>query len=214
MVNKVLFQEQREKENSNDDSIFYSQPRFVHHLDNNFRRRLTTLYKEIIPKNSIILDLMSSWVSHLPPEINYKKVIGHGMNKKELQKNSRLDYYWVQDLNKNQKLPLKDWSVDFCLMVAAWQYLQEPEAVASEIKRIVKPGGSVIISFSNRAFWEKAPRIWREGGDKEHIKYIKAILLSQGWDKVRSIEESDNKEGIFGMVGIKTDPFLSVIGSY
>ena len=124
MVKKILNDYQRVKEDSADDSIFYAQPRLVHHLDEGFRSRLTQLYKERIDLESTLLDLMSSWVSHLPEDIKYKRVIGHGMNHIELQSNSRLDSYWVQDLNIKQKLPLDDSSIDVCLMVAAWQYLQ------------------------------------------------------------------------------------------
>ena len=104
MAKNLLTDYQRRKEDNNDDSYFYAQPRFVHHLDKAFRSRLTALYKERIPKNSIVLDLMSSWVSHLPNCINYKRVIGHGLNQLELEKNNQLDDYWIQDLNRNQKL--------------------------------------------------------------------------------------------------------------
>jgi hypothetical protein len=43
---------------------------------------------------------MSCWVSHLPPEIEYRRVIGLGMNEVELRCNERLDSYMVQNLNR------------------------------------------------------------------------------------------------------------------
>ena len=148
MVKKVLSDYQRCKEDSTDDLYFYTQPRLVHHLDESFRLRLTKLYSELIDSDSIILDLMSSWVSHLPSNKKYKKVIGHGLNKIELENNSRLDSYWIQNLNSDRKIPLEDSSIDVCLMVAAWQYLQYPEEIALELKRVIRPSGQLIISFS------------------------------------------------------------------
>ena len=95
----------RTKTDISDDEIFYQQPRFVHHLSASFRNRLTSLYSEYLLNHHIILDLMSSWVSHLPSNISYKKVIGHGMNEAELSSNERLDRFFVQNLNKKQNMP-------------------------------------------------------------------------------------------------------------
>ena len=108
----------REKLDISDDGIFYDQPRYVHHLSDSFRARLTTLYSEYLLNHHVILDLMSSWVSHLPSNVRYKKVIGHGMNEDELSSNKRLDRYWVQNLNKTQNMPIEDSSIDVGLIVA------------------------------------------------------------------------------------------------
>ena len=145
----VLDESQRRKWDSTDDLLFYAEPRFVHHLDQAFRSRLTQLYAERIPKNSVVLDLMSSWVSHLPEDKSFERVIGHGLNEKELASNKRLDSYWLQNLNQDQKLPLPDNSVDATLIVAGWQYLQYPEAVAAELLRVTRPGGIALIAFTN-----------------------------------------------------------------
>ena len=108
MAFQILSDNQRFKEDESDDSLFYSQARFVHHLDQGFRSTLSNLYKERIPSESIVLDLMSSWVSHLPQEIKYKRVIGHGLNNAELERNHRLNTFWIQDLNRDKKLPLEE----------------------------------------------------------------------------------------------------------
>ena len=76
----VLNNQQRVKQDESNDELFYSMPRFVQHLDGGFRKELTNLYSDRIEADSIILDLMSSWVSHLPASNNYKEVIGHGLN--------------------------------------------------------------------------------------------------------------------------------------
>ena len=128
----VLSDADRDKLDRSDDALFYAEPRFVHHLDASFRTRLTNLYSERIPPCAVVLDLMSSWVSHLPEDLSYQEVIGHGLNAEELAANPRLDRHWVQNLNTDQSLPLADDSVDVALIVAGWQYLQQPEAVAAE----------------------------------------------------------------------------------
>lgn len=150
MVMDVLSAADRQKIDGSDDALFYAEPRFVQHLDAAFRARLTELYRERIPQNAVVLDLMGSWVSHLPEDGTYAEVIGHGLNERELQANPRLSRHWVQNLNTNQHLPLDDASVDAALVVAGWQYLQQPEAIAAELLRVVRPGGALIIAFSNK----------------------------------------------------------------
>ena len=87
----------RDKIDSSDDLIFYQNPRYVNHLSVSFRDRLTNLYSKYLCSHFVILDLMSSWVSHLPDDIQYKKVIGHGLNESELKANKRLDKFWIQN---------------------------------------------------------------------------------------------------------------------
>ena len=130
----VLSEAERGKQDRSDDALFYAEPRFVQHLDGAFRSRLTALYAERLGPDAVVLDLMSSWVSHLPENGRYRQVIGHGLNGRELEANPRLDRHWVQNLNQDQRLPLESASVDAALIVAGWQYLQQPEAVATELR--------------------------------------------------------------------------------
>jgi len=211
MVNAVLSAAERRKLDDGDDALFYAEPRFVQHLDGAFRSRLTALYRERIPAGAVVLDLMSSWVSHLPEEIAYREVIGHGLNARELEANPRLDRHWVQNLNDNQTLPLADASVDAVLIVAGWQYLQQPEAVAAELLRVVRPGGQLIVAFSNRLFFQKAPRIWNEGSDQDRSRYVAKVLEAQGWPPPELIAAATRPEGPLGWLGGQGDPFLAVI---
>jgi SAM-dependent methyltransferase len=207
----VLSEAERFKLDASDDSLFYAEPRFVQHLDAAFRSRLTVLYRQRIPPCAVVLDLMGSWVSHLPEEVRYEQVIGHGLNEQELAANPRLDRYWVQNLNRNQHLPLEDASVDAALIVAGWQYLQQPEAVAAELLRVVRPRGQVIVAFSNRMFFQKAPQVWTDGGDRDHLAYVARVLLAQGWGRPELIAESTTAAGPLGWIGGKGDPFFAVV---
>ena len=209
---KILTPYQREKIDETDDYEFYSNPRFVYHLDKNFRQYLVKIYSEEISENSTVLDLMSSWDSYLPLNKTYKEVIGHGLNKEELKKNKSLERYWLQNFNKDQNLPLPNKSIDYCLMVAAWQYLQYPELIAEEILRILSNKGKVLISFSNRAFWSKAPNIWINSNEEERISYIKNVLSSIGFKKIRIIKKFVGKKVVF-LNFLNSDPFYCIIAS-
>jgi hypothetical protein len=169
---------QRTKLDDTDDTLFYSYPRFVTHVDEGFIKQLTDLYRERLKPNTRILDMMSSWVSHLPEEMEFAHIEGHGLNEEELGRNSRLDHYFVQDLNKNPKLPLPDGDFDAVLICVSVQYLQYPDAVFSEIHRVLKPGGIAIISFSNRMFYQKAIAAWRDGSESSRVELVKSYFTS------------------------------------
>ena len=206
-----LSNEDRDKSDISDDEIFYQQPRFVHHLSDSFRTRLTSLYSEYLLNHHIILDLMSSWVSHLPTNIRYKKVIGHGMNQAELSSNERLDSFFVQNLNKKQNMPIEDSSIDVGLIVAGWQYLQYPEKVSLELSRIIKSDSLLIISFTNRAFWTKAPNIWTYSSEEKRIEYVTSVLMANGWRIEKVLNEKTQDKMLFGFYSSESDPFFSVI---
>ena len=208
----VLKNYQRKKLDENNDEEFYSDPKFVYHLDSNFRQYLSGVYENEIIDNSTIIDLMSSWDSYLPKGKKYKKVIGHGLNKQELEKNKLFDSFWIQNFNLNQKLPLDDESVDYCLMVAAWQYLQYPENLTKEIVRILSSQGKVIISFSNRAFWHKAPYIWTSSTEEERVKYVRKVLVSNGFNEPKIIKKFNEQVLNFFNFSNK-DPFYCLIAT-
>ena len=211
MAPQLLRPDQRRKQDPGDDALFYADPRFVQHLDAAFRQRLTELYRECLPQGAVVLDLMSSWVSHLPEEGSYATVIGHGLNAAELAANPRLDRHWVQNLNQKQILPLENASVDAVLVVAGWQYLQEPEAVAAELARVVRPGGQLIVAFSNRMFATKAPQVWLEGSDRQRLTLVAEVVAAHGWRVERVLAESTRASGPLGWLGGQGDPFFAVI---
>src|SRR5579871_1515704 len=112
------------KMDSEDDAAFYAAPRFVTHIDDIAIAALTQFYRERLPAGGRILDLMSSWVSHLPPEIVFDAVIGHGMNAEELAANPRLSRFFVQNLNRDSNLPLQDAVLDAITICVSIQYLE------------------------------------------------------------------------------------------
>jgi hypothetical protein len=210
----LLTPEQRSKLDPGNDVDFYAFPRFVTHVDDSFIDRLTQLYREHLQPETRILDLMSSWVSHLPAEIDFAHVEGHGLNREELAKNPRFDHYFVQNLNHDQALPFPDQDFDAVLIAVSVQYLQYPEAVFREIARILKPGGLTIVSFSNRMFYQKAIAAWRDGTDASHIQLVKSYFQSVGaFGKPEIVIKPGHSLPallqLMGMAG--SDPFYAVL---
>ena len=209
---EVLNNYQRKKLDESNDEEFYNTPKFVYHLDSNFRSYLSNVYKDEIKDFSSVLDLMTSWDSYLPKDITYKRVIGHGLNKEELIKNKALDSFWIQNFNFKQDLPLDNGEINYCLMVAAWQYLQYPENLTREISRILTKEGKVIIAFSNRAFWHKAPNIWTTSNEDERVKYVRKVLISNGFKEPKIIKKFNNPTyNLFNF--LRKDPFYCLIAT-
>ena len=207
---EILNSNQRRKLDESNDLEFYARPKFVYHLDSNFRKELTNTYNKEFCNDSTILDLMSSWDSYLPKTKKYKKVIGHGLNKEELERNKFFDKYWIQNFNKDQSIPLESESIDYCLMIAAWQYLQYPENIAIEISRILKTNGKLIIAFSNRAFWTKAPNIWTNSDENQRVDYVRRVLISNGFNEPKIIKKFVSKNlKLFPFFNF--DPFYCLI---
>lgn len=192
---EVLSTSQRMKENTDLDSEFYAYPRLVNHADAGFIQSLRLVYEEYLTTEKInldgtqsrdsivILDLASSHVSHMPDIIASSpmySVIGHGMNAEELQRNPLLDRYFIRDFNKTADDPwaLNASSVDAVCICCSVQYFQYPEKIFAEIYRVLRPGGVVIVSFTNRMFWEKAIKAWRDLNDYGRVQLVKQYIMS------------------------------------
>ena len=209
----VLESPQRTKLDESNDLAFYEMPRFVTHIDEGFIQQLTNLYRTRLRPNTRIFDMMSSWVSHLPDDIAFEHVEGHGMNAAELARNPRIDHYFVQNLNEEQRLPCADQSFDAVLNTVSVQYLQYPEKVFAEIYRILKPGGTAIVSFSNRMFYQKAIAAWRDNSDTGRVNLVKRYFGSvPGFSPPEVIAKVSDMPPLLQMMGIGShDPFYAVM---
>lgn len=159
------------------DHRFYDQPRLVQHIDDTAIDTISQLYGKLVKPESKVLDLMSSWVSHLPENLPLKSVTGLGMNKEELQANNRLSDFCVHDLNANAHLPFDDNAFDAAICTVSVEYLVHPFEVFEEINRILKPGGVFSVAFSNRWFPPKAINIWPELHEFERMGLVLEYFL-------------------------------------
>jgi hypothetical protein len=177
-----------------DDALFYEPARLVQHIDDGAIAALTELYRTVLPAGGALLDLMSSWISHLPPEIHYREIVGHGMNAEELAANPRLSRWFVQDLNKDPRLPLADAGSDAAMICVSIQYLQQPVVVLREVRRVLRPGAPVVISFSN-CFWTKAVAVTARPRRPGHAALVKRYLEHAGFAAVETRVLADYHRG-------------------
>jgi SAM-dependent methyltransferase len=162
------------------DGAFYAAPRFVTHIDAGAIAAVTALYREYLPAGGAVLDLMSSWVSHLPHDVPYGRVAGLGMNAEELAANPRLTDWRVQDLNADPRLAYRDAEFDGAGCCVSVQYLTRPEAVFREVARVLRPEAPFVVTFSNRCFPTKAVAAWQALDDAGHARLVAAYLAAAG----------------------------------
>jgi len=171
-----------ERLDESDDAAFYAAPRFVVHIDEATIAALTQWYGEVLAPGADVLDLMSSWVSHLPDvaALRLGRVVGLGLNAAELAANPRLAAYDVQDLNEKPQLPYADASFDAVLCAVSIQYLTRPLEVFAEVARVLRPGGRVAIATSQRCFPTKAIRAFHVLPPRERLALIALYLERAG----------------------------------
>ena len=155
-----------------DDSDFYQLPRFVTHIDDKTIGALTAYYRETIFAGADVLDLMSSWISHLPDDLDLGRVSGLGLNTAELEANPRLSDFVVHNLNAQPKLPYDDATYDFVLIAVSIQYLIRPLEVFKEIARVLRRPGQVIVATSHRCFPTKAIRAFQQLNFEQRLQFI------------------------------------------
>ncbi len=165
-----------------DDAAFYAEPRFVVHIDAATIAALTQWYAEVIAPGAEVLDLMSSWVSHLPDAaaLPLGRVVGLGMNAAELAANPRLTSFDVVDLNAAPVLPYPPASFDAVLCAVSIQYLTRPFEVFAEVARVLRPGGRVAVSTSQRCFPTKAIRAFQLLPPRDRLALIALYLERAG----------------------------------
>jgi len=201
------------RDDQTSDGDFYSCPRFVTHIDDVAINSLRSFYDQNLKPNSVIIDLGSSWISHLPSSKSFSKVIGIGMNQQELAQNKQLDEYHVHDLNQtpnatDETYPLAmitSESVDHVVCAVSIDYLIHPHTIFEDVLRVLKSksGSTFVISFSNRCFPTKAIDAWLQVDDSGRIAIVSSYFQETGlknsdtkWKKidVHDISKSDSNE--------------------
>jgi SAM-dependent methyltransferase len=169
-----------EREDESPDPLFYREPRLLVHIDDFAIEAARRLYAELLPPRGALLDLMSSYRSHLPPELEWTRLCGLGMNEEELRANDQLTEYLVHDINAKPVLPFRAAEFDGAVVTVSVQYLTKPVEAFREVCRVLRPGAPLIITYSNRMFATKAVRIWRALDDRERAGLIAAYFKNAG----------------------------------
>lgn len=157
------------------DTSFYQVPKLVYHIDEGAVAALTRYYDTHIPDGSDVLDICSSWVSHFPRDFpaRMRSIVGTGISDKELACNVQLSKFVQADLNVSPRLPFADGAFDAVTCCVSFDYLTRPSEVMAEVARVLRPGGRLILSQSNRCFYTKAVKVWTSDmTDGAHLRVL------------------------------------------
>ena len=195
------------RQDESSDFHFYHAPRLVAHIDDSAIEALGDFLRPRVPDNADVLDLMSAYLTHLPPDVRAKcrRVAGLGMNDAEMAANNQLTEHVVHSLNDDPKLPYSDDSFDAALCTVSVQYLLKPAEVFAEVRRVVKPGGQFIVSFSNRCFPSKATTLWLSTDDAQHLSLVQLYFEEGGWGSAEAFNVSPRPN--------RSDPLYVVVGT-
>lgn len=198
-----------------EDALFYEQDRFVEHLDSQALSTLQGLVGGlIVEERPAILDLMAGWDSHIPPDVKPSKVVGLGLNVRELAANPALTEYVIHDLNLDPVLPFPDASFDVVLNTVSVDYMTRPLEVFREVGRVLRPGGLFLVTFSNRMFPQKAIKLWRLASEEERVMYVEDLFRLCGYFESSKCFVSKGmprpKEDRYAHLGIPSDPVYAV----
>jgi SAM-dependent methyltransferase len=186
-----------------DDELFYLTPRLVVHIDDAAIRTVGEIYLSRLPRGGAILDLMSSWRSHLPPELTPARVVGLGLNRSEMEGNPALTEIVTHNLNRAPQLPFEDASFDGAVLTVSVQYLIHPLEVVAEVGRVLKSGAPFIVTFSNRMFPTKAVAIWANASEQQRVDLVGYYFThSAAFERIELIDRSSGE----------TDPLWAVLG--
>ncbi|KAF8848183.1 hypothetical protein BDZ45DRAFT_754101 [Acephala macrosclerotiorum] len=195
------------RQDEGSDPAWYSQPRFVQHIDEGAIATLKSYYGSVIKPNHSVLDMCSSWVSHLPDNLKPQTMIGVGMNQQELARNGHLTKSFIKDLNTNPSLQeVPSDSVDAVICNVSVDYFIQPVSILKEMHRVLRADGTAHIAFSNRCFPTKAIGKWMGMSDEERRKWVGGYFWdSRGW---KDVEEVILKEGKSGFLSHEDPLFI------
>jgi SAM-dependent methyltransferase len=186
-----------------DDELFYREPRFVVHIDDAAIRTVGEIFLRHLPRGGAILDLMSSWRSHLPPELRPARVVGLGLNRSEMADNPALTEIVTHNLNRTAQLPFDDASFDGAVLTVSVQYLVHPLEVFAEVGRVLRPGAPFIVTFSNRMFPTKAVEVWVNASERQRVDLVDYYFTrSVAFEKIETVDRSSGQG----------DPVWAVLG--
>jgi FKBP-type peptidyl-prolyl cis-trans isomerase 2 len=169
-----------ERSDSRPDKVFYERPRMTRHLDNMASDVVRSVYARFLTSGMRVLDLMSSCHSNVPGGLDLERFEGLGMNAAEMRANPHLSGFTVHDLNRDSILPYGSQVFDAVLCSVSVEYLTDPVAVFREVGRVLRPGGFLGVTFSNRWFPPKVTRIWTELHEFERIGLVLELFIRAG----------------------------------
>jgi hypothetical protein len=193
-----------QREDETEDGLFYVQPRLVVHIDDQGVEAIARYFGSALPPGGIILDLMSSWRSHMPEDLPIGKLVGLGLNEVEMAENPQLDQAVVHDINSDPELPFGDGAFDAVVVTVSIQYIVSPVEVFRQVNRVLGEGGKLHVVYSNRMFPTKAVAIWKALDDTRRGQLIASYFhYSGGWGPSEALDIGSDQ-------GLYVDPVYVV----
>lgn len=191
-----------------DDELFYSFPRLVVHIDEAAIETISQIYAQFLPAGGAILDLMSSWRSHIPVSLHPSKLVGLGLNRAEMDDNPALTGRVVHNINREPRLPFDDSSFDGAVMTVSIQYMTRPVEVFADVGRVLKPRAPFVVTFSNRMFPTKAVAVWRALSDRDRMRLVEKYFVDSGaFENVQMIDRGTPSyppsDPVFAVLGMR-----------
>jgi SAM-dependent methyltransferase len=198
-----------------DDEGFYAAPRFVVHIDDAAIAKVGEIYAQLLPHGGAVLDLMSSWRTHLTPKVRASRVVGVGLNRAEMEDNPQLTEAVVHNVNTNPRLPFDDAQFGGAIMTVSVQYLIHPVETFADVGRVLKPGAPFIVTFSNRMFPTKAVAIWQYLDERDRVGLVGRYFKESGaFDRVEEIDKSaptnPPSDPVWGVVGYRIGDWKTI----
>ena len=192
------------RQDDDDDGLFYVEPRLLVHIDEPALKAVAGYLQEALPGNATILDLMSSWKSHLPEGFNKVALVGLGLNSIELDENYQLDERVVQNINVEPRLPFEDDRFDAAVVTVSIQYMTRPLEIFREVRRVLRPDAAFHVIYSNRMFPTKAVAVWQKLNDQHRAELVGSYFeRSGGWSSPKALDASPDSDAY-------TDPVFVV----
>ncbi len=211
---EVLSPYGRRRVNEGPDVLFYRAPSLAPCVHARFGSLLRELLAETV-SGPRIFELGAGTHSYFPRnERTFAE--GVGLNAMEMSANDALSSFFVHDLNAHplKKLPVHANYFNAVVCNATMPYLVRPEEVFREMRRILVPGGVLVVSFTEDCVREKATRAWRDADAEERLRLVQRCIVDPNpnhFDIVRVIGDGaqdgeGNPEAERGM-----DPFYAVV---
>ena len=189
-----------------EDELFYSMPRFVVHIDDGAITKVGEIYAQLLPRGGAVLDIMSSWRTHLTGHVRPSRVVGVGLNRAEMEDNPQITEVVVHNVNNNPRLPFEDAQFDGAIMTVSVQYLIHPIETFADVGRVLKPGAPFVVTFSNRMFPTKAVAIWQYLDERDRVGLVTRYFKDSGaFENIDAIDKSAPTDP-------PSDPVYAVVG--
>ena len=177
------------------------------HIDDWAINTIGEIFDQRLPRNAVLLDLMSSWRSHLPASLRPAAVTGLGLNRAEMEDNPALTEVVVHDLNREPRLPFAADRFEGATLTVSIQYLTKPVEVFTDLGRVLRAGAPFVVSFSNRMFPTKAVWVWQRATEPQRVELVKRYFDDSGlFDQIETIErrcETGYADPVFAVIGTR-----------